>query len=348
MSEKTEQPTPKKLQDAREKGQVAKSREVTTCAVIVGLFIYFWLFFDDYLERLKYLVGISPTYYDTPFDQALVSCMKIVVQEFALLTIPIVVAAMAIATVAYLMQIGFLVSFEAVKPDMGRINPVQGIKRIFSLNSLLELVKSIVKIVLLGSIIYLIARQHIEEIIHIHDIGHDSAWIVFTAVLKKLAVAVSALFIVIAIIDFFFQKHLFVRKLKMSKEEIRREYKDREGDPYLKQQRKRLQMEMVNDDMAAKIKEATVVLAKSTETAIVVHFEMGKTPLPVVSIKGKKLVAERIVSMAKQYGIPIHSDADLAQKIYDDCQQDNYITRDYIEPVAMILRRIMGLDGKKP
>ena len=345
MSEKTEQPTPKRLRDAREKGQIAKSKEVATCASIVGLFIYLWFFFGNYLERCKYLVGSTSPYLSAPFERALVTCLKIGFQEFALITLPFVLTAMVLVVLAYLVHIGFLVSLEPIKPDIGKINPVQGIKRIFSMSNLLELMKSIVKIALLGTIIYLILKANFKNLLYIHRGDIQTAQDVLTAILRQLTVYVSALFIVVAIIDYFFQKHLHIRKLKMSKEDIKREYKDREGDPYFKQRRRQLQMEMATDDMAAKIKQSTVVLTASNHTAVVLYFEMGKTPLPVVMVKGKNIIAEKIKAMARTHGIAIYEDAGLAQRLHKECEQDNYIKREHIEPVALILRKVMGMGG---
>ena len=166
MSEKTEKPTPKRLRDAREKGQVAKSKEIATCAAIVGLFAYLWFFFDQYLERLKNFILGPADYYREPFNDALVSSFRTGFQEFALLTFPFVLAAITLVVLSYLIQIGFLVSFEPVKPDIKKISPVEGVKRIFSLSNLLELVKSIVKIALLGSIVYLLIKHNVKNLLY--------------------------------------------------------------------------------------------------------------------------------------------------------------------------------------
>lgn len=346
MSEKTEKPTPKKLRDARKKGQIAKSKEISTCAVIVGLFAYFCFFFDKYLERLKYLVQSPTQFFDKPFEEALINVAKIGVQEFALLTLPFALTAMVITVLSYLMQFGFLIAFEPIKPDIQKISPISGIKRIFSMSNLLELAKSIVKILLVGTIFYLYIKSSIRDLIHIYQGSAQSALDLLGAILKKIAIAISALFIVVAIIDHFFQKHLHIKKLKMSKDDVKREYKDREGDPHVKGQRRQLQIEMSQDDMAAKIKEATVVLIRKKEKAVVLRYEMGETPLPIVSVKGKAIIAEKIVALAKKHNIPVYPEPALTQDLFEGCQQDNYISTEFIEPVAGILRKVMGLDGQ--
>lgn len=347
MSEKTEKPTPKRLRDAREKGQVAKSKEIATCAAIVGLFAYLWFFFDSYLERLKNFILGPAEYYQQPFGQALISSFKTGVQEFALLTIPIVLAAFTLIVLSYLIQVGFLVSFEPVKPDFKKVNPVEGVKRIFSMSNLLELVKSILKIVLLGSIVYLLIKYNVKNLLHSIQGTPQTALEILAAILKKLVLSVSALFIIIAIIDHFFQKYLHIRKLRMSKDDIKREYKDREGDPYLKQRRRQLQIEMATDNLAEKIKQSTVVFTQSKKLAVVIYYEMGKTSLPVVSVKSKNIMAEKVIAMAKTFGIPIFPDAALAGELYENCRQDSYISSEFIEPVALVLRQIMGLEGQK-
>lgn len=345
MSEKTEKPTSKKLRDARKKGQIAKSKEIATCAAIVGLFAYFLAFFDKYMERLKYLMGTPVQYFDRPFDQAVINLTKTVVQEFLLLTLPFAMTAMIIVTLSYLMQFGFLVAFEPIKPDIQKISPLQGIKKIFSMSNLLELAKSIVKILLVSAIFYLIIKSNIVNLIHLYQGSVQMAVDLLGVILKKIVIAVSALFIIVAILDHFFQKYLHIKKLKMSKDDIKREHKEREGDPHVKGQRRQLQIEMSQDDMAAKIKEATVVLIKKREKAVVMRYEMGETPLPIISVKGKNIIAEKIIALAKQHGIPVFSEPSLTENLHKECEQDNYIKTDFIEPVAVVLRKVMGLDG---
>lgn len=346
MSEKTEKPTPKKLLDAKKKGQVAKSKEIATCAIIVGLFGYLWLFSGYYFERLKYLIQTPSQYYNDPFEQALITCLKIVGQEFALLTLPFAVTAAIIATLSYLLQFGFLISFESIKPDVKKINPVEGVKRIFSLSNLLELVKSIIKILLLGTILYVLIKGNIKNLLFIPRGDLQTPILVLTSILQKLIIAVSALFIAIAIMDYFFQKYLHIRKLRMSKDEIKREYKDREGDPHFKQRRRSVQFEAAMDNMAAKIKKSTVVLNDGQRLAVVIYYEMGQTPVPIVSVKGKNLMADRIVQLAKKHGLPVLPESVLARDLYAECEQGHYIGTQFIKPVAMILRKVMGLEDE--
>lgn len=344
MSEKTEKPTPKRLQDARKKGQVAKSKEIVTCAVIVGLFGYLWMFFDAYLERLKHLIVVPAQYYHLPFGQALIRCAKTGFQDFALLSLPFILAAGTIVVLANMMQIGFMVSFEPISPDIKKINPMEGIKKIFSLSNLVELLKSIAKIVMLGAIVYIVITGRVQDLLNMIHGTKEEIPVMLGATLKRMVLWVSALFIVVAILDHFLQKYLHIKKLKMSKDEIKREHKDREGDPHLKGRRRQLQMEMASDDMAMKIRESTIILTQSKELAVAVYYEMGKTMLPIITVKGKSRVAEKVIEMAKKHNIPVYEDPALTRNLYKKIEQDNYISSDFIQPVAEKLRKAMGLE----
>ena len=343
MKEKTEKPTPKRLRDARKKGQVAKSKEIATCAAIVGMFGFLWIFFDSYLKHISQMILMPSAYYRISFDRSHIECIKGAVEQLVLLSVPFALMAMVIITLAYMLQFGVLFAFEAIKPDFKKINPVEGFKRIFSLDNLLELIKSIVKIIFLGSIIYLLIKDNIKALIDIPSYGLQTLLAVLASIMKKLAIYVSCVFIVVAIVDYFFQKYLHIRKLKMSLDEIRREYKDREGDPHVKLMRSQIHRGLIMDDMVGKIQNSTVIITHSQKIAIAVYYEYGKTQLPIIQLKGKALMAERIIAIAGKSNIPVVQEPALAFKLSQKGQENNYIPHDLVEPVAMVLRTVMGL-----
>lgn len=340
MSQKTEKPTPKKLRDAQKKGQVAKSKEIAATTAIISLFAYFWIFFDDYVERSKYIIQAPAAYFDQPFDQALSSLSKHLFQEFALLSAPFILTAMAFTVLSYFVQIGLLVSFHPVKPDVKKINPVEGVKKMFSLNSLVELLKSVVKILLIGSIFWWLIRGHLQDMLNIFRGGQEGILALLGAITKKMAIAVSALFVCVSIIDHFLQKHLHTRNNKMTKDEVKREYKDREGDPQIKGRRRRLQMEMAGDDLESTVKDSSVVLIASWQETVVLRYVPGETPLPVISIKGKNIMAKKIFAAAKKFNIPAYRNHKVTRKLYAQCQQNDFIPDDLIDPIAEIFRDI--------
>lgn len=342
MKEKTEKPTPKRLRDARKKGQVPKSKEVATCAAIVGLFIYLWLFFGTFVKHISQMLLLPTAYYEVPFKQACLQCCAGVVKELVLLSVPFALAGVLLVFLAHVMQFGFLVATEPVKPDFKKINPVEGFKRIFSLQNLLELIKSIFKIVLLGTIVYLLIKADIGLLMHVPHYEIANVLGILGVTLKKLVLYVSSLFIIVAILDYFFQKKLYLRKLKMSMDDVKMERKDREGDPQIKRKRRRLHQELISEDMYEKIRSSSVIITYGNKIAAAIYYEYGKTKLPVVQLIGKERMAEKFIQIARQMKRPIFPDPYLARKLVETGKENQYIPPDLIAPIAMLMRSMMG------
>jgi type III secretion protein U len=343
MKEKTEKPTPKRLRDARKKGQIPKSKEIATCAVIVGMFGYFWLFFDDYIKHISRMILLPASYYRVPFDQALIACCKEVAKELFLLTVPLALAAMVIAVLAYLIQFGLVFAADQVALDFKKIDPIEGFKRIFAVQNLFELIKSLLKIVLIGSIVYLLIRDSIQSMVDLPNYRVETALFVLTSILKELVLYIISIFILFAILDYFLQKQLFLRKLKMSLDEVKQERKDREGDPRLKSKRRRLHRDLIEEDMSKTIANATIIITHSNKIAVALYYQYGKVLLPVVRLKGKRHLAQKITNLARRFDIPLFNDPYLARQIFQEIPENGPITGDLIEPVARILRSIINL-----
>jgi type III secretion protein U len=345
MKEKTEKPTPKRLRDARKKGQIAKSKEIATCAVIVGMFGYIWLFFDDYMAHISRMVLLPVSYYKVPFDQALVECCKGVGKELIFLSVPFALAAMVIAVLAYLIQFGLVFSTDQITPDIKKINPVEGFKRIFSVQNLFELIKSLLKIVLITSIIYLLLQSSIRHLVDLPNHRVETTLFVLASILKKLVLYISSVFILFAILDYFLQKRLFLRKLKMSLDEIKQERKDREGDPQIKRKRRQLHRDFIEEDMFKTIRDATVIITYSNQIAVALYYQYGEVLLPVVLLKGRQHLAQKMIGIARKFDIPLFNDPYLARKIFKEVAENSHITGDMIDPVANILRSLTKSPG---
>jgi type III secretion protein U len=340
MSEKTEQPTPKKLRDARKKGQVAKSKEVSSAAGLIGLFALIWLAWDFILDNLKELVLLPTAFYGVPFRDALPAVMDGVVTKFLVISVPVVIAAFVLGILSNFFQIGALFAFEAVKPDLKKIDPTQGIKKIFSMNNLFELLKSTIKILFLAFLLWMVIKESVDSLLKLPYYGVSGIAIVLPAMLKKVAIFTSFAFIVVAVLDFFFQKYQHIKKLKMSKDEVKREYKEMEGDPIIKGKRKQLHRELAMQDTVQKARKASVIV---TRLAVALFYDKDKTKLPVVLAKGEDLLAKRIIEVAHEEGIPIMQNVPLARDLYDHGQIDQYIPSELIKPVAEVLRWVQQL-----
>lgn len=347
MSEKTEQPTAKKLRDARQKGQVAKSQEVASTAVILSAFLVVWIGWDSMLANIKEMVLLPTHYMDRPFAEALPMVLAGVLSKAALVCAPVVFLAAVMGVAANYMQVGFLFSLESIKPDLKKINPGEGAKRIFCKKNFLELVKSALKILFLGILLKMVVEDALDALMKIPYGGMDGLMAVLGKVLFKIVVNTGLCFTIVAAFDFFLQKKLHTKQLMMSKDEVKREYKEMEGDPIIKSKRKQLHQELVMSDTIAKVKKSSVLVTNPTHLAVALFYEKGKTKLPVVTAKGANLVARRMVEAAKEAGVPIMQNVPLAHNLYDDANVGQYIPGDLIEPVAEVLRWVQQLqDGK--
>jgi type III secretion protein U len=342
VKEKIYKPTPKKLRDARKKGQVPKSKEIATCAAIVVLFGFLWIFSGYYISHLSKIILIPAAYYKSNFSWAYIECVKKVTKELIVLSIPFALCATVVTVMSYMLQFGVLFAYEPVKPDFKRINPVEGFKRIFSWKSLLELIKSVLKIVLLGSILYSIIKANIPLLVTIPNIGSKAIMSALFTIVGRLIIYVSCVFIFFAIIDYFFEKKLFLHKMKMNADDIRQEYKDREGDPQIKSHRRQIQRKfVVSEDVMTRIEKSTFIIVDGNKIAIAIYYEQGKTKLPIIHAKCRYFLAKRIIEIARQNKKPILQDKYLAKKLYKKGREGGYIHGDLIEPVAKLLRSLM-------
>ncbi|WP_419658329.1 type III secretion system protein, YscU/HrpY family [Desulfosarcina variabilis str. Montpellier] len=342
MKEKTQLPTPKRLRDARKKGQIAKSKEIATCATIVTLFLILWICSKHYFSHLCKIISTPTVLYETDFSWAYIEISKILIKEFILLSVPFAICATIATMLSYMLQFGVLFAFEPIKPDFNRINPVEGFKSIFSWKNMLELIKTILKIGLLGGIIYIIIRSHIKVLVHLPNSSVKEIMPLLATIFGKLMLYVSCVFIFFAILDHFFQKKIFMHKMKMSIDDVKQEYKDREGDPKIKSKRRKIQQEFaVVENLVTRIQKSAVIIADSNETAVAIHYVHGKTKLPIVSAKGKYFVAERIIEIARKNNIPIVHDMYLANKLFEIGKENGFIFGELIAPMANLLRSIV-------
>jgi type III secretion protein U len=263
--------------------------------------------------------------------------------KFVIVSLPVVLAGMALAALANFFQIGALFAFEAIKPDIKKIDPIQGFKKIFSLNNVIELIKSIVKIIFLTILLWLVLKTSMNALFKIPFYGLSGIMVMLPAVMKKVAVYTSMAFVIVAIADHFFQKYQHIKKLKMTKDEVKREYKEMEGDPVIKGKRKQLHRELAMNDAVERARKATVIVTNPTRIAVALYYKKDETPLPLVLTKGENLLAKRIIEVAKEEGIPVMQNVPLARDLFDHGDIDQYIPSELIEPVAEVLKWVQEL-----
>jgi type III secretion protein U len=343
MSDKSEQPTSKKLRDAREKGQVASSKDVSSTALLLGLFAYLKFAWDDLYQRCQNLIVLPADFYGEPFDEAYPAVLQAVLLEIVWMTVPALAVVIVFGVAANFFQTGALLVFEPVKPDLKKINPFEKAKQIVSIKNLVEFLKSCFKVCFLGYLLYIVMRDATPALLEIPHGGLAAVESVLYQVLYEVAKYTALVYGLIAAVDLWFQRRQHVKGLMMSKDEVKREYKEMEGDPHIKSKRKHLHQEMVMSDSTERVKKATVLVTNPTHKAIAIFYEAGETKLPMITAMGEGYLAERMIKTAQEEGIPIMQNVPLATDLFEHGQIEQYIPTELITPIAEVLRWVQQL-----
>ena len=342
-SDKTEPPTPKRLRDARNKGQVAKSKEVVSAAIIVSLLFFFTVASDYYLGLFRDLfdspVWLEQVTFAEAFDDMARKSFTLAISLIA----PPVGIALAMGVLANFVQVGALFAVDAIKPDLKRVNPGNQLKNIFSKKNLIELLKSLVKIVVLATAVTHVVWNGMPSLIGVANCGLSCLAPVLGALFTELVIYVSLAFIVVAVADYVFQKLSYIEGLKMSKDEVKREYKESEGSPEIKSRRRSLFQELINSQESSNIRRSSVIVANPVHFAVGLYYEKDRTPLPVVTLKEQGLNAQRVVATAEREDVPVMVDVPLAHSLMSDANTNQYIPNELIAPVAEVLRLVRNL-----
>ena len=336
-SEKTEQPTPKKERDARSKGQVARSQEVVTTVSLFGVLIVIYVMGGSIWAQLVSLMdtvaGLAANKDESSLSAGLMSAWSISVS----IMMPILAATLVFGIAANAIQVGALFSFEAITPKLEKISIAKGFKRIFSVKQLIEMLKSIFKIIFLTFLLYFVVRNAIGPYITSVGCGVLCLSTVTSAVLLQLLLYSALAFVIVAGLDFMYQKHSHTKSLMMTKDEVKREYKESEGDPIVKGQRRALAQELVMSDNVKQVQSSSAVVVNPTHLAIAIRYDPDTAPLPVVVAKGRMLQAMEIRIAAEQAGVPIFRNVPLARQLFADTAPGDYVPDDLFDIVAEIL-----------
>ncbi|MBI9091374.1 MAG: type III secretion system export apparatus subunit SctU [Desulfobacterium sp.] len=344
MSDKTEQPTSKKLRDARRDGQIAKSQELPSTATTITLFAVIYMFWDYFFNVLEELFYLPISVMNQPFDEVFYPTLLAVLACIAKIVLPIVLSVMLMGTLANLLQVGFLFSVKAATPKLSNMNPKQWFQKTFSIKNLVEFIKSSIKVVVIGYVAMFVVKKHLMSLQLIPRIGLGSVYSSLGVILFELAAYVSGVMVVLAALDYLFQQWQHTKKLMMSKDEVKREYKEMEGDAQIKSKRKQMHQEMVAEGATQNTKKATVLVTNPTRLAIALYYEEEETPLPIVLAKGEGALAKRMVAAAKEAGIPIMQNVPLARALFSDAQENTYIPGDLVRQVADVLLWVKSLE----
>ncbi len=346
--EKTEMPTQKKLRDAREKGQVCTSKDVVSTAILIVLFALLgWTaiaLVDDWELAMAFVAGrIAENDYPAVRESTKLFGWIVCKHSFIF-----VLVAAVIGIVGNVAQIGFLFTFEPLIPKLEKLNPVEGAKKIFSMKNVFEFLKNVVKVCFLTYLLYKIIWASVPELLTMCYGTVDDIFPCLKLMLKRLAAYTAFGYIVIAIVDRLFQTKNFTKQMMMTKDEVKREYKEMEGSAEIKQAQRQFRDELLNGPEPAKAaKRADVVVTNPTRISIGIRYRADEAPLPRICAAGTGPIAKIIRETALAEGIPIMEDVPLARALYATGRIADFIPEALIEPVAEVLKWAKQLEDAR-
>lgn len=350
MADKTEAPTPRKLEEARNEGQVARSIELNSAAILIigpyllmgpGKSLFSWIkqYLIDTLVNLstKELTGVG---------------LRDMAGSIALSVLPklglFLAAVLLTGLVVTLSQTKFLWSTKRSKFDFKKINPLEGIKRIFSGHGLIELAKALLKLGLIGWVAYSFLKSKIDTLLWLGNTDLLSGIQAWVDLAMALAIRIGGTYLILAIADYAYQRFRFMKQMRMSKEEVKEDFKRSEGDPFLRSRIRSQQRALARNRMMSNVPKASVVITNPTHLAIAIEYKAENMSAPKVLAKGAFEVAQRIVNIARENKIPIVQNIPLARAIYKSVEVEQQIPPDLYIAVAEVLAYIYRLKGNSP
>lgn len=347
--EKTEKATPKKRQDARKKGQVIKSQDVTSAIVMLMVFIFLFFFAGSLRDEL--LAFFRQTFIHNIRIETLTidSVMHLFIEtliQMAFIIVPIMAIAVVGALAGNFLQFGFLFTLEPMKFDLKKMDPIKGLKRMFSVKAIVELLKSVLKIGFIGSVTTIIIWTNLPEVL---ALSFKSPWMTLITVGKLvgiMGIAASLVLLCVSILDWMYQKFDYEKNLKMSKQDIKDEYKNSEGDPLIKSKIKQRQREMAMRRMMSEIPSADVVITNPTHYAIALKYDEENMDAPRVIAKGTDFIAQKIKLIAKEHDVIMVENRPLARAMYDQVEIGDPVPEEFFKAVAEILAYVYRIKRK--
>ncbi len=343
--DKTEEPTPKKQEEAREKGQLGKSQDLTA-AIMSGIAIMFLFFYGS--EIVRYHID-SVIFIFTHFDELELSHDNIIAQagtaiySSVMVMLPFFMVMLVAGVVANITQIGFLWTFKPMQPDFKKINPISGLQQKFKLKTVVTALMNIAKVLVFSWVGYVVLGNAWQDIFKLT--GQDLVYgmSLFSSIFFKLALYILIVMFILAIIDFSYQKWQTLQQNKMTKQEVRDEHKNYEGDPKIKQKRRQIQQQMARQRMMKDVKDADVVITNPTHYSIAVKYDELTMRAPIVVAKGVDVLALKIREIAKTNTIPIVENKPLARALYKTTEIGEPIPQKLFKAVAEILAYVFSL-----
>lgn len=352
--EKTEEPTGKKLSDARKEGQVAKSKEIANAFGMLALFlilkVYVGTIGSRFIESFHVVYGQIPDLVKMYNGNIPIDSMHVLIRSMMmrLLTIiaPVLLIGVMVAVICDIVQVKWQPTTKPLRPKFSKLSPVKGFGRIFSPNSLMELLKSVLKLLVIGYVVYSYLKDRIGQIFILYDITLNQAIGLIGEIAIDLGIRIAMVYMVIAFLDYWYQKWKFHEDMKMTKQEVKDEYKNQEGDPQVKAKQKQRMREASMRRMMSQLPEADVVITNPTHYAVAIKYDPEKYDAPYVIAKGEDYLAQKIKDVAKEHEIEIVENKPLARMLYANVEVGALIPPELYQAVAEVLAFVYRLKGK--
>ncbi len=344
--DKTEQATPKKREEARKKGQIARSREIPSVAILLCALSVFYFAGGWMLNQLGIIMkaGFKHLLFHNFNITSAHTMLWEIFQHIIVVLAPFMAAVLLAGIISNVAQTGWLLTGETLTPQFSKLNPINGMKSLISLRSMVEVAKSVIKIVIVGTVSYTVLKNEMDQIPAM--VALDTAQILALTGLASLRLGFYTCLALVAMagVDLLFQRWQHERDLRMTKQEVRDEYKQQEGDPKVKSRIRAVQREMAMRRMMDSVPGASVVITNPTHLAVALKFDRSM-PAPKVVAKGAGHIAAKIKSLAKDHEVPVIEDKPLARTLYKNVEIDEYIPADLYHAVAEILAYVYRLKG---
>ncbi|MFH1541657.1 MAG: flagellar biosynthesis protein FlhB [bacterium] len=338
--DKSEEPTPHKLREAREKGQIAKSREITVAFVLIASYWSFNYFgpyiWDNIITMVRTIFTLIPEAIN--FNAGFAAYILIIgIRGLTLVVLPFFAVAWFTTFIAEAAQTGFVFSTDPLTPKFEKLNPLEGLKKMFGMQGFVELIKSLFKILIVFYIAYSAAKEDLPYIVVLIDADPFQTIILGGTIAYKIAIRIGMFYIIVAILDYFYKRFEYMKNLKMTKQEVKEEYKRLEGDPMVKQRMRDLQRQVAQQRMMSSVPQADVVVTNPTHIAVALKYDRAKMRAPVLLAKGERKIAEEIRKIAEAHEISIVENEPLARSIYRTTKVKRELPPELYKAVAEVL-----------
>jgi len=346
--EKTEPATPKRLEDAKKKGQLAQSKEIPSTLVLLAGILVFYFFGSNIGQNLQEIMGdlFGGLGGQELTNTSIYNLLLNILGRVGLLLSPLMLVFLAAGVVGNVLQNGFLFTLEPLTPKFSKLDPVKGLTKLFSAQSLVELIKSIAKIAIVGYVAFLTVKEEQENLLPLMMMEPVNILAYIGKVSLKICIRTLWVLVPLVALDYAFQRWNHSKSLRMSKQEVKDEFKQREGDPLVKGRIRSIQREMAKRRMMDEVPKADVVITNPTELAVALHYDRAEMPAPKVVAKGAGFIAERIREIAMEHGVPIVEDKPLAKSLFKLVEVGQFLPSNLYKAVAEVLAYVYRLKNR--